>query len=119
MLKLFAPLSLSALVVLPACTNAPSGTGTPVPGTAPSFKTDVAPLLAQSCAGCHAAGQQGEFDLKLFDSPGQVSYAAARASAGSIVRQVTSGAMPKIGARLSAVQVALIKNWQAAGSPNN
>ena len=130
MLKLIAPLSLSALVVLTACTtsittpNTPTGTGTPGTGTpvanaAPSFKTDVAPLLAQTCAGCHAKGKDGEFDLLLFDSTGQVSYSAARASAGSIVRQVSSGAMPKTGAKLTTAQIALIRAWQASGSLNN
>lgn len=91
-----------------------SGTST----AAVSFKTDVQPLLASSCAGCHAAGQDGANDLVLFKS-GAVDYSAASGSISKIVRETQRGDMPKGRARLTTDQLAVLQAWQAAGAPNN
>ncbi|MBC7542581.1 MAG: c-type cytochrome [Candidatus Sericytochromatia bacterium] len=117
MLKLIAPLCCSALVLLTACTA--TTTGAVVAGPLRSFQTEVAPIFAKSCAGCHSPGGSGASALTLLDASGQVNYDAARAKAGAIARDVASGEMPKSGPKLSAAQIKLIQDWQATGAQNN
>jgi mono/diheme cytochrome c family protein len=123
----------AALALLVACAgqNPPSATagasatappsGTPADATikAVSFKTDVAPMLASSCAGCHAVGKEGDRDMLLFDDANAVAYATAKDRIRDIVNQVKSGRMPRGRAHLSAEQVALLQAWQSAGMPDN
>jgi mono/diheme cytochrome c family protein len=118
------PRALVAVFVagLWACNNgnlpvAPSTPNAAAAGTV-SFKTDVAPLLAATCAGCHAAGQEGERDLLLFVN-GQVDYSAASGHIAKIVRETTRGDMPQGRAKLTTAQLAILQAWSAAGTPNN
>jgi hypothetical protein len=83
-----------------------------------SFKADVQPLLAATCAGCHAAGQDGANELVLFNN-GSVDYSAASGSLSKIVRETQRGDMPKGRAHLTTDQLGVLKAWQAAGAPNN
>ncbi|MDB5100088.1 MAG: hypothetical protein JWM80_4509 [Cyanobacteria bacterium RYN_339] len=117
------PRVLATLLVvgLWACSTplpaAPTTAEVAAAGTA-SFKTDVQPLLAATCAGCHAAGQQGERELLLFKD-GAVDYAAASGSISKIVRETTKGDMPQGRPHLTTAQLAVLQAWQAARTPNN
>jgi mono/diheme cytochrome c family protein len=55
-------------------------------GGAPSFSRDVAPILADKCAGCHQAGGIAPFSLE--------SAATARSRSAAIAAAVASGRMP-------------------------
>lgn len=117
-------LALATVGLLAACT-ATTGVGT-TPGTsgtgsasAVSFKTNVAPMLQQTCAGCHAQGQQGANDLVMFDNAGNVDYSAVRSSIRSMIRQVQSGAMPQGGPHYTTAQINVLSQWSSAGAPNN
>ena len=90
----------------------------------PTWHADVAPLLAEKCAGCHHAGGIAPFALD--------DYGQARGLAPLIVATVESGRMPPWGAqdteecqprpfkddlRLKPEQLDLLRAWQAAGTP--
>lgn len=116
-----AALALATVSLLAACT-ATTGVG-PTPGTgsatAVSFKTNVAPLLQQTCAGCHAQGQQGASNLMMFDDAGNVDYSAVRSNIRSMIRQVQAGKMPQGGPHYTPAQIDVLSQWSAAGAPNN
>lgn len=109
-------ITIVAAVGTVACSASTPATPT---GPAASFKTEVAPLLAQNCQGCHAPGGQGSEDLVIFSPDGAVNYDNVSRAAGNILRNTRSGKMPRGRSPLSADQVAIIQSWQAAGAPNN
>jgi mono/diheme cytochrome c family protein len=102
-------------------TGTTSGTGTTAtttPATV-SFKSNVAPLLSSACAGCHTPGGMGSQDFVAFDASGAVNQANVKAKIADIIAQTKSGAMPRGRSRLTADQLAILTNWQAAGTPDN
>jgi mono/diheme cytochrome c family protein len=98
----------------------------PTPSTAPSFGSEVAPLLQQACGFCH--GGLGGWDASTYDSviesgdngpaviPGDIR--------GSLLgqkllgTQSIGGPMPPAGG-LSQGQIQLILDWIANGAPDN
>ncbi len=110
--------ALTVPMALLACTaSGPASTSATKSNV--SFKTDVAPMMKASCVACHAPGGEGAGDGVFFTAAGDVDYAAVKASAGRISRQVASGGMPRAGAKWTADQVATFQGWQAAGAQNN
>ncbi|MEZ4470103.1 MAG: hypothetical protein R3F60_04700 [bacterium] len=90
----------------------------------PTWHQDVAPLLAEKCAGCHHAGGIAPFALD--------DFAQASMLVPLLVSTVEAGRMPPWGAqeteecqprpfkddlRLTPAQLDLLKAWQAAGTP--
>jgi uncharacterized membrane protein len=88
---------------------------------APTFKTDVMPILKNSCVGCHNSKKaKGRVDLSTYDSV-MKSVKASDADKSRLVKSVTGqGAklMPPKNA-LPAEQVAILKKWIAAGAKND
>ena len=87
----------------------------------PTYKADVAPILASSCAGCHAGPRKkGGVDTGSYDAV-MKSVKANEPDKSRLVKSVTGqGAKlmpPKKG--LSDAQVAIIKAWIAAGAKND
>jgi mono/diheme cytochrome c family protein len=83
-----------------------------------SFRTDVAPILARSCAGCHAPGKQAVGDLAVFDAAGKVRSDTIVDGIASVIAETESGSMPRGGRpKLSAAEVALLKRWRTEGLP--
>jgi mono/diheme cytochrome c family protein len=90
------------------------------PPAAPTFTKDVAPILYQSCVGCHRAGEVAPMSL--------ISYDEVRPWAKSIRAKVASREMPPWGAdprfgtfkddrSLTADQIDTITRWVDAGAP--
>jgi hypothetical protein len=132
-MRLVLVLSMSAALVVAACSSgdpADPGGGpgdtppvSPAPPGAVTFHKDVAPVLQKVCQNCHVAGGIAPFAL--------VTYADAKGVAASIVEQTKSKAMPPWGAhdtseckppkgwkndlRLSAQDIATLEAWHAGG----
>lgn len=112
-----------ALLLL-ACAPADKADDT-APGASPGYHTDVAPILARSCVGCHTDGGAGPFPLDDHES--------AAAYAGAMVSAVEAGTMPPFYAtetedcappagwrddiRLSDAEKATLRAWADAGAP--
>ena len=87
---------------------------------APTFASDIAPLLFEKCTPCHRPGQVAPFSL--------MTYEDAQRRSGTIARVTEKRFMPpwkavagygnfKHESRLTSEQVASIKAWHEAGAP--
>ena len=99
--------------------------GTEVDPDAPTWHGEVAPLVAQRCAGCHQIGGIGGFSL--------TTYEAAAGLAPALADAVSSGRMPPWPAaesaectprhgwqrdlRLTPAEIGMFEAWSAAGAP--
>ncbi len=72
-------------------------------GAVKSYKTDVAPIISQYCAGCH---------------PNLSTYSGLASNKSSVSGQIESGNMPR-GASLSTAQKDAVICWISSGAPNN
>ena len=92
----------------------------PAAGTSPTFTKDVAPILYNSCVGCHREGEIAPMAL--------VSYQDARPWAKAIKSRVVAREMPPWGAdphygkfnddrSLTQQQIDIIAAWVDAGAP--
>lgn len=103
-----------------APTTAPAATPTtPTQARTVSFASDVTPLLKSRCAMCHTEGRGGAGDVKMFNTAGAVQHGEISGKIGRMVSAVESGRMPLSGPKLNADEIKLLKDWQAAGAPNN
>ncbi len=86
----------------------------------PTFNKDIAPILYQNCATCHRPGEVAPFSL--------LTYTDAAKKAGLLATVTEKRVMPPWKAepgygsfanerRLSAQQIALIREWAQAGAP--
>ncbi|QJW98559.1 c-type cytochrome domain-containing protein [Frigoriglobus tundricola] len=85
---------------------------------APSFKTDVAPLLKDACAGCHSgAKQKARLDVTSYDSLMKFVKASDPDKSKLYNSLLGKGAkqMPPKNP-LAEDQIAVIKAWIAAGA---
>src|SRR5262245_35250617 len=107
----------SALVILALSIGVPRAAP---PGAAPTFTKDVAPILYNSCVGCHRPGEVAPMSL--------ISYDEVRPWAKSIRVKVVSREMPPWGAdphfgtfkddrSLTDAQIETIAKWVDAGAP--
>jgi hypothetical protein len=97
---------------LPPTSGVPGSSGGGGTTSGPvSFSTQIAPIIAGNCAGCHGA-----------NAPSLGSYAQISAVGSQIVTAITSNnaalLMPP-GEPLSAADITLIESWVNAGAPNN
>ena len=90
----------------------------------PDFNREIAPLLATHCVKCHGdAEPKGGLDLRTKEAMLKGGDSGPALTAGSadeslLFDLVSRGEMPpKRERRLSAAQVALIKDWLNAGAP--
>ena len=115
------PLATALLVAAPLMSTCSSPrAGRAAPGAAPTFTTDVAPILFAQCAPCHRSGQQVPFTL--------TSYADAKPRGARIAAAVAERRMPPwppdpgnppmVGERrLSDDEIAIIRRWADAEAP--
>ena len=99
--------------------------GESVPGDAPTWYADIAPLLNERCAGCHTEGGIAPYAFTRYESTAPL--------AGALAAAVESGSMPPWGAAitdectppfgfkddisLDADEVAMLRAWAEAGAP--
>lgn len=87
-----------------------------------SFSQDVLPILQANCTRCHGTSRQsGGLMLNTYDNvmAGGVSglvIQPGNAQESILVEKVTTGAMPKNGAKLSDANIQVIINWINAGA---
>ena len=82
------------------------------PPGAPSYKTDIVPLIQLRCFPCHAPGGQAGRPLN--------SYGALFAQRGSVLDQVDNCIMPPPTApALAATERAVLLVWLVCNAPNN
>jgi hypothetical protein len=117
-----------ATIVIPAGTGkpAPVAPAAPVPAPRPapggakpviSFATQVAPILVNSCGGCHVAGQRGNFQMASHEAlmrSGMVQRGAGNSS--RLVEVILTGDMPRGGGKISAADVSTLVTWIDAGA---
>jgi hypothetical protein len=79
----------------------------------PSYKNDIAPLVAQECLPCHASGgQSADIDF--------TTYAGLTRYETTILSQVNGCLMPPAGSNpLSLAQRTELLQWVVCGAPNN
>lgn len=85
------------------------------------FSQDVAPVLVTKCGRCHIQQQRGDLDLGTFASlmkgtPDGRVVIPKDAEGSRLIEVIESGAMPKGGGKLSAAELAKLKQWISAGA---
>jgi len=107
-----------ALVMLGALGAAPGRSQELAAGRKISFSTQVAPILAARCGGCHVAGNKGNFQM-----PSHAALLASgfvqrgNPSASRLLEVILTGDMPRGGGKISSDEVAVLTKWIAAGAP--
>ncbi|MDF3067142.1 MAG: hypothetical protein K0R38_2743 [Polyangiaceae bacterium] len=102
-----------------------SGSAGSATGEVPTWHQDIAPLVAERCAGCHQDGGIAPFSLQTYEQAKMWSPTFdAPLRAGTMppfLARETDDCQPRFGfkddPRLSASQVELFKRWNDAGCP--
>jgi hypothetical protein len=82
------------------------------------YSTSIIPILQNKCIGCHSgAAPQGNVDLTTYANV--KSYVTLGKFAGAVNHTPGFYPMPKYGPKLPDCDIAKIRIWIAAGSPNN
>ena len=83
------------------------------PSQAPSYATQIQPIIQSSCVTCHYSGNpSSRFDFS--------TYSAVNANRGPMLTQVYSCAMPPPDAgALSSDEREALMTWLVCGAPNN
>jgi hypothetical protein len=119
----FMAVSISAIAV--ACGSGSSGDGAdaavtcpgvsacPDSGAIPSYKTDIEPILQQTCTSCHSP-------KGIASNQNLTSYAGVYSEKGPVLDQVHDCMMPPQNAPdLTAAQRVALTTWLYCGSPDN
>lgn len=93
---------------------------------APSFKTDISPILTKQCAlvGCHVEDGPDDVDLRTYETlqmggeHGPIVI-EGKARESELVEEVVKQKMPPDGPYLEAEQIQLIIDWINAGAKDN
>jgi mono/diheme cytochrome c family protein len=114
--------ALTVALMLGSSVGGHSVLGTPNAGARPAvtYATDIAPILARECVGCHAPGGSAPFSL--------LTYEDARSRAGRIADATERGVMPpwlpasEPGTfdgerRLTSDEIELLGQWAEEGAP--
>jgi len=90
-----------------------------------SYSQDVAPIFANRCIKCHGIDkQEGQLDLSSFTAimaggkSGDI-ISPGNADNSKLISLITSGKMPKNGAKLNPDQVKILIDWVNAGAQDN
>lgn len=98
----------------PQPTSCPSDLPASCPMPTPSYKDDVAPIVARRCSPCHFPGgiEAATHDFS--------TYAGIAAQRSSVLDQVYSCRMPQAGAPpLGAAERATLLGWLVCKAPDN
>ena len=105
--------------------GADDSTGGSVPEDAPTWHADIAPIVSQSCSGCHTDGGIAPYVFSDYESTAPLAQAlAAAVESGSMPpwgAAITDDCTPPLGFKddisLSPEQIALFRAWSDAGAP--
>ena len=86
--------------------------------TATSYSQKVVPLFQQYCYSCHSGGSPSA-GIQMGDYNSDKAIATGGRLLGTLNHQSGYSAMPQNAAKLSDCQIAIIKQWMDAGTPNN
>jgi hypothetical protein len=86
--------------------------------TVVTYSVSVAPILSANCTRCHG-GSTPSAGIKLDVYSGVKIYADNGSLLGAISHDPSFSPMPKNGPKMSDCNIAKIRKWIAAGSPNN
>jgi hypothetical protein len=118
------PLSVSTLdESIPA--SAPTTNVQVAPASSSSFSQDVYPILEASCIKCHGVEKVSRgLDLTSYEKTMTGSVKGPVVIPGDpdnslLVKLAVEGKMPKQGAKLTAEQIEIVRNWVSQGAPNN
>ncbi len=82
-----------------------------------SYNTDIAPIIAANCSGCHSTASPSS-GILLDDYDGLKFYAANGYLYGCISHAPGYRPMPDDGGKLSDCTIATIKKWIDTGTPH-
>ena len=98
----------------------------PEPELVVSFKDDIMPILAQTCAlgNCHDNTAAGGLNLTTYDNfkkggNNAPAFIAGDGKASRVVNRIDGGGMPPVGPPLNADQIQLFIDWINEGAENN
>lgn len=98
----------------------------PPPAPVVSFKDDIMPILAQTCAiaDCHDNTAARGLNLTTYDNfkkggNSGPAFVAGDGNASLVVRRIDGGGMPPVGPPLNADQIQLFVDWINEGAENN
>jgi hypothetical protein len=96
-----------------AAVTCPVVSGCPDSGAIPSYKTDIEPILQQTCVACHSpTGIASNMSL--------TSYAGVYSEKGPVLDQVHDCMMPPLNSPWpTAAQRIALTTWLYCGSPDN
>ena len=90
-----------------------------------SYSQDVVPILADRCVKCHGNDkQEGQLDLSSYAAmmaggkSGNV-IVPGKADESKLISLISSGKMPKRGAKLTSDQIRILTDWVNAGAQDN
>jgi mono/diheme cytochrome c family protein len=86
--------------------------------TAVTYSTGIVPILSSNCNSCHG-GNTPSAGIKLDTYTGVQGVAANGRLLGAVSHAAGFSPMPKNAGKLNSCNVAKIRKWIAAGSPNN
>lgn len=132
--KTFSSWLIKTLFILPivliiaslsSCSSNQAGATATTRTGAVSYSQDVAPILVDRCEKCHGTSvQKGQLDLSSYNAimagggSGEV-ISPGNADGSKLIQMVTSGKMPKQGAKLTPDQINILKDWMNAGALDN
>ncbi len=90
-------------------------------GNGVSFTSQVAPILASKCGGCHVRAKKGGFSLEsyavLMKGPREGVVVFPGDTIGSrLVETIETGDMPRGGGKVSERELAMLKRWITEGA---
>jgi mono/diheme cytochrome c family protein len=93
----------------------------PAQASSVRFTRQIAPLLVAKCGSCHIQRSRGEFNMSTYVSLSKGSadgpvIVAGEARASRLFELLTRGDMPKGGSKLSADEIALVREWIDGGA---
>lgn len=110
----------------PAPSASASAAPTPAPSAAPSvqavsFKNTVSPIVQQHCARCHnSAGSASFLPFATAATGGTIQHDVVAGKIDRMIIRIEAGEMPRDKATtVTAEQLKALKDWMAAGKPNN
>lgn len=112
--------------VAPAEISTPTAPATEASGEAVvSYSRQVQPILDRYCISCHGVNRVAEglnltsYEKVMAGSRNGPMVIPGQADKSLLVRLVETGEMPKRGAKPTAEQIQILRDWVNAGAPNN